>query len=109
MNKIDRELLSKCATETDDGLLITIKVHPGAKAARIEGIDPYRGSLGVRVKSQAQKGRANTELIKFLSKVFGVPVSDISIIKGEKSHQKNVKIVNFKKEQLEKKLISLNL
>ena len=43
---LDPKLLSKCATEIDDGLLITIMVQPGAKTAKIEGIDPFRGSLG---------------------------------------------------------------
>ncbi len=104
----DQQLLSKCATEIDDGLLITIMVQPGAKTAKIDGIDPFRGSLGVKVKAQAQKKKANMELIKLLSEVLGVPPSDIIIIKGEKSRQKTVKIVNFNKKELKKKLISLN-
>jgi uncharacterized protein (TIGR00251 family) len=104
----DLHLLSKCATEKDDDLLLTIMMHPGAKTAKIEGIDPFRGSLGVKVTAQAQKGKANMELIKLLATVFGVPTSDILIIRGEKSRQKTVKIVNFNKKELEKKLNSLD-
>ena len=108
MNDLNPKLLSKCATEIDDALLITIMVQPGAKTAKIDGIDPFRGSLGVKVKAQAKKGKANMELIKLLSTALGVSTSDIIIIRGEKSRQKTVKIVNFNKKELEKKLISLN-
>ncbi len=104
----DQQLLSKCATETDDGLFITIMVQPGAKTAKIEGIDPFRGSLRVKVKAQAQKKKANMELIKLLSTALGVPTSDIIILKGEKSRQKTVKIANFNRKELEKQLSLLD-
>lgn len=108
MNEINQELLSKCATEMDNGLLMAIMVQPGSKTAKIDGIDPFRGTLGVKVKAKAQKKKANMELIKLLSQALGVPTSDIIIIKGEKSRQKTVKIVNFNIKELEKKLSSLN-
>lgn len=108
MVKINQELLSRCASETDEGLLLTIMVQPGAKKPKIEEIDPFRGSLRVKVKAKAQKGKANMELIKLLSKVLEVPTSEIIIIKGEKSRQKTVKIANYNKTELKKKLRCLD-
>jgi uncharacterized protein (TIGR00251 family) len=109
MDKIDQDLLSKCATEIDENIFLTVMVQPGAKTSKIDGIDPFRCCLQVRVKAKAQKGKANTELIRLLSKVLEVPTSDVIIIKGEKSRIKTMKIVNYKKKELKKKLNSLDI
>lgn len=103
----DTKLLSRCITETNDCLLIAITVQPGAKTSEIEGIDPFRGTLGVKVKSLAQKGKANQELINLLSSKLDVPQFNINIVKGEKSRQKTVKIINYNKTEFVNKLNSI--
>ncbi len=45
-----------------------------------------------KVKSPAERGRANLELLKLLSEKFKVPLSDIMISKGRASRKKIVKI-----------------
>ncbi len=65
-----------------------VKVIPASGVNRIVGIK--NGELVVKVKAQAERGKANKELIKYLSSVFNVAKSDIVIVSGEKSHHKRV-------------------
>lgn len=46
----------------------------------------------INIKSVAQDGKANEELVKFLAKEFGVRRSQISIVSGEKGRMKLVEI-----------------
>lgn len=46
----------------------------------------------IRVKAAPIKGKANQELIKYLSKELNLPKSDISIISGQKEKIKLIKI-----------------
>jgi len=46
----------------------------------------------IRLKSAPEKGKANTELIKFLAKEFSVPKENIEIISGKTERIKLIKI-----------------
>ncbi len=48
--------------------------------------------LKVKIHSTPQKGKANKELLEFLSEIFNVPKSNIKIIKGEKSNRKEIEV-----------------
>lgn len=100
MNDLNSELLLKCMKEQDDGVLINIEVKPGARTTEIEGIDEWRGSIEVRLKARAEKGKANKELIHLLSSTLTLPSSDITIVGGKKSRRKNVKILGLKAEEV---------
>ena len=50
------------------------------------------GHLKCHVKSPAEDGKANAELIKSLSKSLDVPSYMISIVSGEHSRNKRIKI-----------------
>ena len=76
-----------------DGLFLTVRVVPRASKSEIVGeID---GALKVRIAAPPVDGAANAELIKVLSRHFGVPRRDISIISGETSKIKRIKIANL--------------
>ncbi|MBU0458439.1 DUF167 domain-containing protein [Patescibacteria group bacterium] len=49
-------------------------------------------SVKIAIAAPADKGKANAELIKFLSKEFGVPKSNVEIITGAKQRIKLVGI-----------------
>lgn len=69
---------------------ISVKVIPGAKISQIqESID---GNIKIWVKAKAEEGKANKAVIDFLSKHFHVSKSDISIVVGQKSHNKIIEI-----------------
>jgi uncharacterized protein (TIGR00251 family) len=102
------DLLNKCITMTERGIIIKIIVTPNSKEQGIEGVDQWRGALKVRIKAPAQKGKANSELIEFLSYSLSVPSSDISIKAGETSRLKELEICGLNEKDLGK-LVSENI
>ncbi len=66
---------------------IEIKVITNAKKKEISVTD---SSLKVKLKSLPRDGRANEELIEYLSECFHVKKSEIRIIRGEKEKKKVV-------------------
>ena len=69
---------------------IKVKLKPNAKSSSLERLAD--GSYKVQVKSPATENKANLELIKLLSKHFGVPQSQVKIIRGLKGREKVVEI-----------------
>ena len=65
---------------------IKVKVKPNSAKNKVLGLDE-QGFLRVDIKAPAQKGKANKELIKFLSKHFK---KRVEIISGFKSREKRV-------------------
>lgn len=55
-------------------------------------IEVNNDEISVGIKSKPQKGEANKELIKKLSKHFDVPQSQVKITSGEKSRKKLIQI-----------------
>lgn len=87
-------------------LIFDIKVIPGS--GRQKCIVDKSGILKFYLKSQPEKGAANQELIKILSKTLKITQSDIEIVTGLTSHKKKIKInKNISYEQLLKELDAL--
>jgi len=72
----------------DDKVIINIKAQPNSSKNKIAGIYD-EDKLKINIKAPAVEGAANKELIKFLSKEFKIPKSEIAI-KGETSKRKQV-------------------
>ena len=74
----------------DNCLLLNCRIQPRA------GKDGFAEVLGeqikIRISAPPTDGKANTHLIKFLAGEFAVPQKNISIIKGESSRQKQIRI-----------------
>jgi uncharacterized protein len=71
-------------------LILDIYVQPGAKKNEIVGL--HNGALKIKIKAPPEDGRANEELIKFLSEVLGIPQRQISLISGLKNRNKKISI-----------------
>ncbi len=70
-----------------------IKICVNVKAgAKISEITKDEEEIFISVKSPPQKGKANKEIIKLLSKQFGIPKSGISFISGMTSSRKYFRI-----------------
>ena len=75
----------------EDRVSLRIKAQPNA--SRSEFADLYgEDAIKIRIKAPAVEGAANKELVKFLSKSFKVPKSDIIFKTGQNS---KVKILEF--------------
>lgn len=70
---------------------ISVKVKPNSKTEKIEKTGE---TYILYVKEPPQEDKANQAVINLLSAYFKVPKSRISILKGKKSRQKIVEIIN---------------
>ena len=91
----------KFLKETKEGTLLLVYVQPKAKKNEIEGVDEWRGRLKVRIKAPPVEGKANKELVKFLSKLLG---AEVSLVRGETSREKDLIIKGLKLEEVKERL-----
>lgn len=71
-------------------LILNIRVQPRASRDRYEGVQG--GHVRVRISAPPTDGIANAYLMDFLSGVFDVPKSRISLISGSTNRNKRVRI-----------------
>ncbi len=80
-------------------LILDIKVAPSSGKQKC--ILDKSGKLKCYLKSPPERGLANSELIKFFSKILSITQNDIEIIAGLTSRNKRLKIqTNLNLEQL---------
>lgn len=80
---------------------LRIKVLPKSpKNEVVEILDDADGekTIKIRIKAIPEKGKANAELIKFLSKELSVPRDKISIISGKTEQLKLIRISKTKRK-----------
>ena len=82
---------------------IYIRVYPNAD--RNEIVNLIDGVLRVRISAPPVKGKANAELIAFLSRLLGINKGNISIIRGQASRDKLVVINGLGQESVSKLLL----
>jgi uncharacterized protein len=82
--------MNNCFRVDGDNLRLEIKAVPGASKTELAGIKD--GRLRIRLAAAPEDGKANAELLNFLSKTFDCPKRDLRLISGEKSR---LKIIAF--------------
>ena len=82
-----------------DFAILNVRVIPRASRSEIVGF--HDGALKVRIAAAPVDGAANAELIKLLVKKFGVAKSDVSIVSGETSKNKRIRINNLSQSRFE--------
>ncbi len=73
---------------TQNGFEIKIYVQPGAKKTQITG--EFNGRLKIRLNAPPVDGKANDALIDFMSELFSISKSNIKIMRGLKSREKDI-------------------
>jgi uncharacterized protein (TIGR00251 family) len=81
---------------------ISIKVIPNA--GKNEVVDFSNGVWRIKVGAPPDKGKANKELIAFLSKTLELRKDNIEILIGQKSHHKVVGITGLSLDKITTKL-----
>ena len=75
----------------DDDLILRLRVQP--KASRDAFVGPYGdGEYKIAISSPPVDGKANTCLIRFLAKQFGLPKSGVILETGDTSRSKTVRL-----------------
>lgn len=69
-----------------DVLTLTLHVQPGAKRSELAGL--HGEALKIRLAAPPVEGRANEALLKFIAKLFGVPVRQVELRQGGQSRHK---------------------
>ncbi len=71
-------------------LVLTLHVQPGAKRTEVAGV--HGDALKVRLAAPPVDGKANAALLRYLSDAFGVPQRAVTLVRGETSRQKTVRV-----------------
>jgi len=88
--------------DTDGGVVFKVKVVPGSSRTEMCGI--LDGMVKIKVTSPAEKGRANQALINFLAQLLNIKKNQVSIISGQTSRVKQIRVLSMSAETLLKKL-----
>lgn len=90
---------------TNNGILIRVRINPNSSCCKINGIfttPDNEDYLKINIISIPEKGKANSELITWLSKQLKIAKSNISIISGELDKYKKILITSSDNEILKK-------
>jgi uncharacterized protein (TIGR00251 family) len=81
--------------EEGAALILALHVQPGAKRSGYAGIHGTAGDARVKVRLAAPPvdGKANAELVAFLAEAFGVPQRQVTLLRGDASRQKTVRVL----------------
>lgn len=74
-------------SSADNNVFVDIEVSSNSNKFQISGFNEWRNRFEIRIKQIPQKGKANKEIVKELSKIFNC---NVGISKGEKSSQKTI-------------------
>jgi len=81
---------NRCYRWEKDDLILKVRVQPRASKNEIVGIQEQW--LKVRITAPPVDGKANTHLIRFLAGEFKIKQSQITLISGETSREKRLRI-----------------
>jgi uncharacterized protein len=84
---------------------IVVQAHPGAKRNEVMRFE--EGVWHLKIAAPPTEGKANKELIEFLSEILDVSKSRITIEKGTTSHRKLISIDGLTQETVEERLRKL--
>jgi uncharacterized protein (TIGR00251 family) len=73
-----------------DGWLLAIRVQPNASVTKVAG--EHGDELKVRLAAPPVDGKANAELVRFLARAVGAPRSQVTVVRGQSSRSKVVRI-----------------
>lgn len=89
------------------GILLKVRVVPGAKKSEIAG--ESGGRLKIRLQAPPVEGKANRELIKFLAGALGLKKNRVSLAGGERSREKSVLLSGITMEDARERLKTATL
>jgi uncharacterized protein (TIGR00251 family) len=75
-------------SDSSEGCIITIHAAPRAARNHIQGI--HGDALKIRLQAPPVDGKANQELLSFLSETLGVPRRQLELLTGDTGRHKRI-------------------
>ena len=72
-------------------LLLNLYIQPKSSRDKIIGL--HGNELKIAITAPPIDGKANSHLVKYLSKAFKVPKADVIILKGLQGRHKQIKVL----------------
>ena len=89
---------------TPDGVILTVRVIPRARRSGPAGV---RGdAILIRLNAPPVESAANAELIDALARLLTVPKRNVTIVAGQRSRRKRIRVVGVTPRQAEANLLS---
>ena len=89
-------------SEKDQEIILRLHAQPGAKRTSVVGL--YGDKLKIAVATPPVDGKANQAIIAFLAKTLGLSKSKLTIISGETSREKRIRIQGITADECVTKL-----
>ena len=86
------------------GSALSVRVTPRAKRNEIVEIMGDR-TIKIKLTAPPVEGKANQQLIKFLSEVLNLPKSSLDIVAGKSSRDKLVSILGMNSDEVHKLIL----
>lgn len=77
-------------TPIPGGIELSVLVQPRASRSKIVG--EHDGMLKIQLAAPPVDGEANAELVQMLARLLGVPKRQVTLISGETSRRKRVRV-----------------
>ena len=86
-----------------EGVVIPVRVSPGASRDRIMG--EHDGALKMSVSAAPEKGKANKAVCALIAKALGIAKSRVSLMAGETARDKKILVRNMSRSAIARQLI----
>ena len=91
---------------TAGGVYLKLRVSPGAKSTALKGLYG-EGALKISVAAPPTGGKANAEVENYLARLLRVTRSEVAVVKGASSRDKQVFVCGAEAEAVREGLVGL--
>lgn len=92
-------------TDKDGAVLLKVAARPGASRSAVQGL--VADALKVAVQAPPEKGKANDELVRWIARALGLRRPQVTLVKGDTSRDKVVRLEGVTAEAVWLKLKDL--
>ena len=87
----------------EEGVTLMLYIQPGAKKTEVVGL--HAEALKIRLHAPPVEGQANAQLIAFLALHLAVPKRAVTLLSGETSRAKRVRVMGVEAGRVRAQLI----
>ena len=91
-------------SEANGAVRVSIFVQP--RASRTEVVGHHGDAIKLRVAAPPVDGEANREVVRFLSKLLGIPPGSVELLSGESGRRKVVELRGVTVDFVRSKLLA---